>query len=306
MRACSIVRVLQAPGALPALVARARYICPFGYSYAAFMDVPFRRFARPARPLKRAAMRAVLRAVLRGATATIVTTSAGSTEARLLGARDVRLIPNGVDVDLFAPHERRDLDVVFVGQLVPRKDVSTLIAAVAKLGSPVRLHVVGDGPERPTLERQAAESGVDAQFVGTRPNSEIAELLGRTRCFVLPSHAEGHPKALLEAMAAGAACIGTAIDAVLEVDGDGALRLVPPGDSTALAIALADVLAGPVTAEELGRRAREVILDRFDLRRLLDMETRLLVDFARAPAANDASQGPLVEASHDGPEARAR
>ncbi len=148
LRECSVVRVLQATGGLAPALAGARFVCTYGYSYPAFTNprVP-RALARVVRPAKQAALRHELRFVLRRAACTIVTAEAGEGEAKELGARRITRIPNGVDIELFAPGEvAHDIDAVFVGQLVQRKDPRTFVRALAELRRPLRVWFVGDGP----------------------------------------------------------------------------------------------------------------------------------------------------------------
>jgi glycosyltransferase involved in cell wall biosynthesis len=84
--------------------------------------------------------------------------------------------------------------------------------------------------------------------------------------FCLPSHAEGLPMAMLEAMAAGKAVVASKVGAIPEaiMDGDNGL-LVAPGDSQALAAALASVLADAALRERLGRRARATVEQHYSL-----------------------------------------
>jgi glycosyltransferase involved in cell wall biosynthesis len=291
LRGCGVVRVLQAPGAVPALLAGARYVCTYGYAYPAFTEV---RFAGPLAPAARAAkrplMRVGLRTILRRAAATIVTADAVEQEARRLGARTVWTIPNGVDVARFAPRDvERRYDVAFVGQLVPRKDVETLVRAAGSLTPPPSLAVVGEGPLEEELRRRCDEAGVPAAFLGRLGNTEVAAVLARARSFVLPSRAEGHPKALLEAMATGVPSVGADIPGIRELGASGAVSLFRPGDAAALARVLRDVLADGDHAAALGARARALVVERFDLARLLAEEASLLARAAAGDTAQEAA-----------------
>lgn len=285
LRDCGVVRVLQASGGLAPFLAGVRFVCTYGYSYPSFTTV---RVARPfgpiARTLKQAALRQELRLVLRRAAWTIVTSDAGETEARELGARRIHWIPNGVDTELFAPGRvRRDIDVTFVGQLVERKDPATLVRALSRLERPPRVFFVGEGEERERLARLCIDAGIDATFPGALPHREVAAILARSRCFVLPSRIEGHPKALLEAMSTGVPSIGSDIPGIREL-ADGQVLLFPPGDSAALAGQLARFLNDDVRlAEAMSRKARQTIVRDFDLRKLLEKEVALLASELEQP-----------------------
>jgi glycosyltransferase involved in cell wall biosynthesis len=201
---------------------------------------------------------------------------------RRFGARSDRItvIHNGVDTDRFAPGDeaeaRRRLDlpadstiVLFTGNLVPRKGVHHLIAALAQ--SPVRdestLIIVGDGPERSRLAELAYELGVVSavSFVGRRPLGEMAAWYRACDVFVLPSSAEGLSISLLEAMSCARPVITTrpsdgGHDAV--TDGETGL-LVESGDAPGLARALELVLGDPERASGLAVAARRAVESRF-------------------------------------------
>ena len=281
LRECVIARVLQAPGALPALLTRTPYVCTYGYDYAQFTEIPpAGPLTRPVLTGKRLLMRAGLTAVLGRAATTIVTTKVGEAQARDLGARDVVEVPNGVDLDRFAPRQAaQEYDVMFVGRLTPQKDLATLLRALAQLED-VTCAVVGDGPLRAELETEAARLEVAVRFFGTIDTRRVPDLLGRTRTFVLPSRFEGHPKALLEALAAGVACVASDIAATRDLAADEAVALFPPGDDVRLATTLRRLLADADSRGALAARGRALAVRRFDLRTLLGKETDLLAEIA--------------------------
>jgi glycosyltransferase involved in cell wall biosynthesis len=130
----------------------------------------------------------------------------------------------------------------FVGRLHRQKGVDTLLKAWAYLPPDGRgvLVMIGDGPERASLERLAASLGVteSVRFPGWMKGAR--DLLGELDLFVLPSRYEGTPNGILEAMAAGVPVIAAAVSGVPEMVEDGVTgRLVPPDDPVALAAALA-------------------------------------------------------------------
>jgi len=152
-----------------------------------------------------------------------------------------------------------------VGCLAARKDYGTLLEALCLLGGrglAFRAALVGDGPDRDALEARAAALGLAGRvrFLGER--GDIERLLPGMDVFVLSSREEGIPNALLEAMAAGRACVATAVGGTPEVLRDGETGwLVPPGEPGALADALEQALTRPGEArrrsEAACRAARE-------------------------------------------------
>jgi len=116
------------------------------------------------------------------------------------------------------------------------------VAACGRDGLAVRLVLVGDGRHRTELEaRAAAVPDAQIEFVGALPAGEpIRRMLDAADLFVLPSRTEGLPRAMVEAMARGLPCLGSAVGGIPELLP--AADLVPAGDAAALARAIGDVL----------------------------------------------------------------
>jgi glycosyltransferase involved in cell wall biosynthesis len=130
---------------------------------------------------------------------------------------------------------------LFVGRLVPVKNLPSLIRAMALLEPAQRpwLVLVGDGPERDEIQALADASGVsgDLCFLGER--RDVDRLLQAADYLVLPSHFEGLSNAILEAMAAGCPVIASAVGGSPELVENGHTGLLyPPDDATALAEAM--------------------------------------------------------------------
>jgi glycosyltransferase involved in cell wall biosynthesis len=143
--------------------------------------------------------------------------------------------------------------VVGIGRLVPQKAWPTLIEAARQLQD-VDVLVVGDGPLRAELTAAAATAGNRVRFVG--PAERPAALIALAHCVVSTAAWEGLPLALLEALALGAPVVATAVDGVADVVPQDAAVLVAPGDPTAVAAAVNQVLADPALAVRLSRAAR--------------------------------------------------
>ncbi|MEU1507347.1 glycosyltransferase [Kitasatospora sp. NPDC005748] len=148
-----------------------------------------------------------------------------------------------------------------VGNLTPKKDQSTLLAAHAELcrgRPPARLVVIGAGPLDERLRARAAELGVadSVLFTGSRP--DVPALLPGLDVFTLSSRQEGLPVALMEAMTSGLPAVVTRVGGMPEVLDDGEQGLlVEPGDPVALAAALGRLADDPELRERLGAAARE-------------------------------------------------
>lgn len=135
--------------------------------------------------------------------------------------------------------------LLFVGNLVTVKGIDVLLRALASLESPVRLVVVGAGPERDPLARLAGELGVADRvtFLGSLPQAALPDWYRAADLFVLPSRSEGVPNVLLEASACGTPWVASRVGGIPEMPGHASRRLVPPDNPAALAAAIADALA---------------------------------------------------------------
>jgi teichuronic acid biosynthesis glycosyltransferase TuaC len=181
--------------------------------------------------------------------------------ARSHGARAARVVHLGTDVPPAQGTPGDPRSVVTVAHLVARKRHADVIRALATLRD-VRYVVVGEGPERPALERLAQDLGVDARFWGQLPHEEALAVARRSAVFAMPSVDEAFGVAYVEAMAAGLPAVGAAGEPGPAEIGDGLLR-VPPGDVEALAAALRELLDHPIWRREIGQRARRTVLERF-------------------------------------------
>ncbi|MCK7593988.1 glycosyltransferase family 4 protein [Pseudomarimonas salicorniae] len=182
-----------------------------------------------------------------------------------------------------------------VGRLDPIKGFPVLIEALRRLreqGIAFECELIGEGPQRAALEAQRREAGLDTSLAmpGAQPQERVREMLSRVAIFVMPSvltpegNQDGIPVALMEAMASGAAVIGTTVSGLPElitheVDG----LLVPPDNAGALAEAIARLLGDPALRRRLGEAARRRIEREFDA----GIEAGRLLDHFRAVLAQE-------------------
>ena len=141
--------------------------------------------------------------------------------------------------------------VLGAGRLAPQKGFGALLEAAAAWRDldPVPLVVIaGDGPLAGELRARAAALGVDAVFLGHR--DDVPALLAAAAVFALPSHWEGQPLVLQEALRASTPVVATRVGGIPGLAGDAAL-LVPPGGAGELAAAVRSVLTDPALAARL-------------------------------------------------------
>lgn len=242
---------------------------------------------------------AATRWLYRRATARIVTTGerlrAQVMEEARVDADRVVSIPTGIDLGHFVPGERnaaRDAigiahDAPVVGIVATlrswkgHRHLLEAFAAMARTDS--MLVVVGDGPQRETLEAQAAALGIAPRVRFCGNQADVAPWLQAFDVFCLPSYAnEGVPQALMQAMACGLAVVTTPVGSILEIVQDGATGLiVPPEDPSRLRAAIESLLDDAAPRAALGARARETAVDRFGEDRMV---SRMVEVFRQAAA----------------------
>ncbi|MCU7927339.1 MAG: glycosyltransferase family 4 protein [Candidatus Thiodiazotropha sp. (ex Dulcina madagascariensis)] len=182
-------------------------------------------------------------------------------------ARDVFVVPNGVEESLLALksiQKKEGLVVTTIGNLIPLKDVATIIRAIPNVMKNTQLRVIGEGVERAALENLSHELGVAEQvaFIGAIPPENIKKELSMTDIFVLSSHSEGRPNVILEAMAAGCAIISSDLPGVRElIDEDVSGLFFEPGDVSALSHHLERLIENEQLRSKLGLNARSRIID---------------------------------------------
>jgi glycosyltransferase involved in cell wall biosynthesis len=189
----------------------------------------------------------------------------------------VTVIRNAIDRNVFHPatssrQRHRPARLGAVGRLEPVKGLDVLLAAMPEIvrKRPVELTLVGDGSERPGLERMA--KGLPVVFAGHMDApSDVATFLRSLDVFIMPSRWEGFPNALLEALACGVTAVVTDVPGMREAAEDQAV-FVPPDRPAALAEAVDRALASPPPPPTISVRAFE------------DMATAHLEVFERALA----------------------
>lgn len=180
-----------------------------------------------------------------------------------------RIVPNflpdpGLEVEPGEP----ETDLICIGTLEPRKNqryALEIVAAAVRLGRPLSLTVVGDGPDRTALESLALELGIRQQvfFAGFVRNA--AGRMPLHRAYLHVARMESFPIVLIEAMAHGLPVFAPAVGGVPEVFVDGREgRFIPLDDAEAAARIVVDWLDSPQTMSIARQAARENFLARLE------------------------------------------
>ena len=185
-------------------------------------------------------------------------------------------VPLGIDPQAFTPDstdsfERTSFDVISVGRLSPEKAQRILIDAIAKLvkeGRRVRLRLVGEGPDRSSLERHIAARDLSGTVCleGALNQEQLKTLYRASDAFALASFAEGVPVVLMEAMAMEIPCVATCIMGVPELIEDGLDGLlVAPSDVPQLSTAIARLMDDPDLRKRIAKAGRSKIIQQYNL-----------------------------------------
>jgi glycosyltransferase involved in cell wall biosynthesis len=192
----------------------------------------------------------------------------------------VTVVPNYVNTELFRPLPEIPPEpgrIICVGTLKSAKNLPTLLEAITHLHE-AYLVLIGDGPLRPTLEAQVSSLGIKVTFTGRLPNKRLPEAINRATVFVLPSLYEGHPKALIEAMACGTAVVGTDVDGIRDVIRHEETGLLCPPTPEGIAATLTRLLENATLRNKLGQAAREFVVQAYSLERIVARELTVLAE----------------------------
>jgi glycosyltransferase involved in cell wall biosynthesis len=208
-----------------------------------------------------------------GAATRVICVSGHVREAVLEGMdRSCRtsVVYNGVDPEHFSPIPAAAapaLKVLSVGNLIPIKGHESLIRAVASLWCEfptLELDIIGDGPERGRLEGLAGGLQVSGKvhFLGRQSRAQVAHAMQQCTVFALPSRYEGLGCVYLEAMSCGKpaiACVGQGIAEIIQQGTNG--FLIDPNNDDELAVTLRTLFRDPARRSDLGRVARDNIVN---------------------------------------------
>ncbi|MGI9472006.1 MAG: glycosyltransferase [Rubripirellula sp.] len=198
-----------------------------------------------------------------------------------LSAGSVDVVPNPVDLEAMAKHRRdkptlsnSSLNVVCVGRMTNEKGHQDLLTAITIAQEnwtpllPLRVVMVGDGPLRDALQVQAGQVKPphSIEFVGAQP--EAASIISEADALVLPSHFEGMPNVVLEAMAMGVPVIATRAGGTVELQKDEPTILwADPQDPHSLAEALKSFAENPDSAVRRITAAQKLVASHHDIRK---------------------------------------
>ncbi|MEE2640987.1 MAG: glycosyltransferase [Planctomycetota bacterium] len=233
-------------------------------------------------------------------------------------AAKVKVIPNGVDTSRFSVerHDRRtireelgiaaeDPVVGFVAALRPEKNQLLVLKSAARLLEDLpaaRFLIVGDGPERPMLEKAVADMSLKRQVLFAGLRSDIPELISAMDVFSLTSRNEASPVSIMEAMAMQKPVVAPDVGSIVDTVRDGETGFLFQGENAEQGAGYwLDLLTDPEMASRFGNRGREVIQAQASLQVMVEGYENLIREVYSAKVENRIWANPDAKSGKDVP-----
>jgi glycosyltransferase involved in cell wall biosynthesis len=249
-------------------IARCGYLLSLNEEASKGFDTPQAQFARE-----------LEKKVFSSADKVIVTTefNARTVAERYSVAKEkIAVIPNYVNTELFKPERKATSNrfrIGFVGRFAPEKNLDILLQSLK--GLDVEVVFAGNGREQANLEAIAAAEGISVSFAGTVPNDDLPTLLNSLDLFALISKYEGHPKALIEAMACGLPILGTRVRGIADLIRDRETGYLCEPATDDIRATIVEIM-NDVGREKIGQAARDFAEANFSLARVVGLEMDVL------------------------------
>jgi glycosyltransferase involved in cell wall biosynthesis len=207
----------------------------------------------------------------------ICLTSTMKKEIVSLGIREekVRILPNGVDTNLFCPlGEKNENLILFVGRLCPEKGINTLIRALTYLENPTQLVIIGppDWNKKhfhnilDLIKKENERGKHKVVYLGAKKREEILEWYQKASLLVLPSQKEGFPVVIIEALACETPVVATNVGGIPEILANTECGvLVPPNSPAKLAEAIQFLMENKDIRIKFGRQGRMLVRKCFSM-----------------------------------------
>jgi glycosyltransferase involved in cell wall biosynthesis len=176
-------------------------------------------------------------------------------------ANRVSIQPNWIETEHFAPaliEPIKERDFLTISRLDPQKNLAAVIQAAHQTNA--SLDILGSGPMLDELLTLVTELGADVNFLTPVSNDQLPDLIRRYHGFLLCSHFEGNPKALLEAMSCRVPVIGTKVPGIENLIRNGTTGFLCDKDTDSIAEAMQKLLNNPERAKLIAKSARKTIV----------------------------------------------
>jgi glycosyltransferase involved in cell wall biosynthesis len=280
IKSCQVLRIKQMPGVWPAIITKLFFKTPivstYGYDYFHFAKKEGIRFSLPFIKLTEIIG-------LHFSNKVIVTNQQMLAKvSQIIPKAKIVLLPNGVNASKFKPSSKlnstnQPIKILTISRLVHQKNLFNLIKAVSNLTQSVELTIVGRGPLEKKLKDLAFKLKVNLKHQLSLPHDQLPQLYQSADIFILPSHHEGSPKVLLEAMACGLPCVVADKPYSRFIIKNNQNGLLVNNSSKGLAQGLNSLINQPQLTTRLGKNARQAILQSFNNQEIIKKEIKLLL-----------------------------
>lgn len=277
---CDAIRAFQITGGLTASIIKIffgkKFIVNYGYDYqkVAYLEGKFIRSILLI-PLT------ILVALF--ADSIIVTNKILIRNLPKLSRSHISIIPNGIDVRLFKPRQKKinksDIALLFVGRLEKEKNLNSLLRAISGLKN-VTLTVIGQGSQESLLKNLVQKLKLSVRFISKVNYYSLPRYYNEADVFILPSFTEGHSKVLLEAQSTGLICIASDIPANREIITSDINGLLCKTTVSGIKRVIEKVISDRDLRAKMKRHAREKALKDFAISKLVEKEIRLIRSLA--------------------------
>lgn len=267
----NVFRVFQAIGGLPLLLTNKPSVVTYGYHYHQFAKIE-------KQPLKAKLIKLVIKPVLKKASKIIVTSAENQNYLKNLGLKAATtMIPNGVDPQQFKYDlaKKQPFLILSIGRLVHQKNYPLLIKVIShsKFKSKINLIIIGQGQLQSQLESLAKKLNVNLTIQPPQPHQSLVTYYQKTTVFALTSKTEGQPKVLLEALSSACACLTTPFPGnIINHNQTGLIAK----SRAPLTKNLDRLLDNQSLRLSLGQKARQEIIQNYDINKLVKKEITLL------------------------------
>lgn len=191
------------------------------------------------------------------------------------GKAKIIILPNWIDCDIFRQlNLKKDFDIISIGRLCPQKNHLLLLEAVnlyniENQGNSLKILIIGNGELKVPLLRYAQEKNINLTLMEVVANDEMPYILNRSVISVMTSRYEGHPKAILEAMACGIAVVCTNVEGLRDIITDGENGLLCKEDAYDLKNKISFLLKNEDYKRKLGTNGIEYVRSHCSMHHIL-------------------------------------
>lgn len=207
-------------------------------------------------------------------------------QTHALSPDKIRVIPNFINTKRFLPSEKTGKKplIVFVGRLTYQKNVENLLTAVAPLHN-VDVEIIGSGELQDGLARRIQQENLQhVKLLGNIPNAELPAKFQQATLYVQPSHYEGHPKTIFEAMSSGLPVVVGNAPGIRQFIQHGETGWLCDPDPDSIRAGIETLLSDAELRKKMGQAARQYVLAHFSLDRVVSLELEMLENVLKTPA----------------------